>query len=158
MKAVLLSLVLILAGCGSTAKNDVLQRPDQPDVVSVTDEDAEMNAAIAEAQRTLPDFLTQLKSPKNKMFSLKVKMPTADGGAEHIWVSDVAYKGGKFSGLLDNEPVDLPGKRRGDPVSFTEKDVTDWLIMGHKGNMSGGFTTAVLERREKQNLPDSKAP
>lgn len=147
MKAVLLSLVLILGGCGSSAKDDVIKRPDQPDVVSVTDEDAEMNAAIAEAQRTLPDFLKQLKSPKNKMFSLKVRMPTADGGAEHIWVSDVAYKSGKFSGLLDNEPVDLPGKKRGDPVDFAEKDVTDWIIMDEKGNMSGGFTTAVMEKR-----------
>ena len=148
MRAILLTLVLLVVGCGSSPQTKVVSRPGEPDVMLTESNDAEMSAAIKEAKRTLPDFIKKLENPGKNEFSVKARMTTPDGGGEHIWVADLTYKSGQFTGVLDNEPVYLTGKKAGDQVTFPESDVTDWIIMNEAGDMQGGFTVAVLKKRQ----------
>ena len=114
---------------------------DRSPIVDVRTGDPEMNAAIARARGTLPTFWASYESPKPSEagHSLKVHFLTRRGG-EHIWMAEVKKKpDGTYTGLFANEPRDLPGKRAGDLVKFTEADISDWMFM-RNGKIVGGET------------------
>jgi uncharacterized protein YegJ (DUF2314 family) len=114
-------------------------------VITLRDDDAEMNAAIAQARDTLPTFWASFDAPKwsENGHSLKVGFPAGDR-VEHIWIADITkLPNGAFSGRLANAPRDLPGKREGDVVQFREADISDWLFM-RNGKIVGGETIKPL--------------
>lgn len=114
---------------------------DRSPVVDVRTTDPEMNAAIARARGSLPIFWASYDAPKpsETRHSLKVHFSTRRGG-EHIWIAEVKkLPSGAYSGLIANEPRDLPGKRAGDEVKFSETDISDWMFM-RNGKIVGGET------------------
>ncbi|TCU73706.1 uncharacterized protein YegJ (DUF2314 family) [Bradyrhizobium sp. R2.2-H] len=114
---------------------------DRSPIVTVQTADPEMNAAIERGRATLPTFWASYVSPKPSEtgHALKVRFSTRKGG-EHIWVGEVKKQpDGTFTGLLANEPRDLPGKHAGDKVSFGEADVSDWMFT-RNGKIVGGET------------------
>ncbi|SCB41202.1 Uncharacterized conserved protein YegJ, DUF2314 family [Bradyrhizobium shewense] len=114
---------------------------DRSPIVDVRTSDPEMNAAIARARGTLSTFWASYQSPKPSEagHALKVRFSTRKGG-EHIWIGEVKKRpDGTYSGLFANEPRDLPGKRAGDEVKFTEADISDWMFM-RNGKIVGGET------------------
>jgi uncharacterized protein YegJ (DUF2314 family) len=121
-------------------KPDVSAESRSP-VVDVRTTDPEMNTAIARARGTLPTFWASYEAPKPSEtgHALKVHFSTRKGG-EHIWMAEVKkLPNGGYSGLFANEPRDLPGKRAGDKVEFTEADISDWMFM-RNGKIVGGET------------------
>ncbi|GAB5445564.1 DUF2314 domain-containing protein [Gymnodinialimonas sp.] len=111
-------------------------------------DDIGMNAAIAEAQRTLPLFLSHVVRADG-LFThglLKVAFQTfpVDVGAEAIWVTPIRRRpDGWFEGRLDNHPVYLGDWQLGDLVEFPADDIRDWLLDGPDG-LLGNFTTRVI--------------
>ncbi|MCR9197209.1 MAG: DUF2314 domain-containing protein [Planctomycetaceae bacterium] len=147
MKNVLsLSLILLLFGCGETQDIPVGD-PDDP-VVAVSVNDPEMAAAEAEAQRTLDDFISALETPAPGQSQFGVKYCFTEGSeAEHMWISDLTYSDGQFSGRLGNIPAVLTQIKEGDPVSVPRAAVEDWLYFDGE-DLVGGFTVKVLMGRE----------
>lgn len=113
-------------------------------VVSVSDEDPEMNAAIAAARRTLPDFLKVVDKPPPDVRDVSFKFPL--DGWEHIWVTNVSRRGNVLVGELDNEPV-AKGYRLGQHVEVPLEQVSDWSYRGADGVMRGHRTTRLLLAR-----------
>ncbi|WP_027575793.1 YegJ family protein [Bradyrhizobium sp. WSM1743] len=114
---------------------------DHSPVVNVRTTDPEMNAAIARARGTLSTFWASYDAPKPSEtgHALKVHFSTRKGG-EHIWIAEVKkLPDGAYSGFFANEPRDLPGRRAGDQVKFTEADISDWMFM-RNGKIVGGET------------------
>ncbi|MET4211233.1 DUF2314 domain-containing protein [Bradyrhizobium sp. LA2.1] len=114
---------------------------DRSPIVDVRTTDPEMNTSIARARGTLPTFWASYDAPKPSEtgHALKVRFSTRRGG-EHIWIGDVKkLPNGTYSGLFANEPRDLPGKRAGDAVKFSEADISDWMFM-RNGKIVGGET------------------
>lgn len=114
---------------------------DRSPIVDVRTTDPEMNTAIARARGTLPTFWASYDAPKPSEtgHALKVRFSTRRGG-EHIWIGDVKkLPNATYSGLFANEPRDLPGKRAGDAVKFSEADISDWMFM-RNGKIVGGET------------------
>jgi uncharacterized protein YegJ (DUF2314 family) len=114
---------------------------DHSPIVDVRTTDPEMNTAIARARSTLPTFWASYDAPKPSEtgHALKVRFSTRRGG-EHIWIAEVKkLPGGAYSGLFANEPRDLPGKKAGDEVKFSEADISDWMFM-RNGKIVGGET------------------
>ncbi|WP_339036968.1 DUF2314 domain-containing protein [Bradyrhizobium symbiodeficiens] len=114
---------------------------DRSPIVDVRTTDPEMNTAIGRARGTLPTFWASYESPKpsEEGHSLKVRFSTRKGG-EHIWIAEVKkLSGGGYSGFFANQPRDLPGKRAGDKIEFTEADISDWMFM-RNGKIVGGET------------------
>jgi uncharacterized protein YegJ (DUF2314 family) len=117
-------------------------------VIGVPSADAEMNAAIAKAQATLPTFWSSFAKPGNgeERFTLKVRFRVnRPGGAldEHIWVDSIEpLANGKLAGRLANDPRDIEGKF-GDPVEFRSEQISDWMFM-RNGKIVGGETIRVL--------------
>ena len=114
-------------------------------VVSVSDTDAEMNAAIARARATLPVFWASYDAPKRTEteHSLKVRFQTG-GNDEYIWMSDVKkLPGGDDAARFADTPQNLPGKQFGDLTGFKDADISDWMFM-RNGKIVGGETIRPL--------------
>ncbi len=114
---------------------------DNGEVVYVRGDDSAMNAAIAEAQRTLPEFLAVLAKPDPLITNIVFKYPL--GGKEHIWVDHVARDGDYLTGRLANDPV-APGYSYQQEVRVKLSDVSDWAYRNPAGIMQGHRTTRVL--------------
>jgi len=75
-----------LSACdGLTADRSIPEGRD--DIKEVSENDAEMNAAIGEAKRTLPQFVAIMKRGGIPPAGAAFKYPL--GGFEHIWVENV---------------------------------------------------------------------
>ncbi len=140
---------MVLSACGDQADKPgkVLSRPGEPDVVSFAGSDQEMNAAIAQAQKTIEEFISDLgkKEGAGVKRSLKVRFDTGKE-PEHIWVGDVKVTGQGFEGVLENEPVDIKGLKAGDKVTFSKNQISDWLVIS-EGKVKGGFTIKAIRKR-----------
>src|SRR4051812_45456209 len=109
--------VAILAGCSKRDK-----------VISVDDEDAEMNAAIVKARGTLPQFweiFDKREHGENK-FALKVKI-TDPHGTEHFWANEIERRNGKIMGTIDNDPSTVVSVKSGQRIEIPETDISDWM-------------------------------
>lgn len=111
-------------------------------IVNFGEDDAEMNAAVAAARKTLPVFWKHFRDHPEETSSLKVALPTANGH-EHIWVSDVEAKDGKITARLANVPDALPGLELGSPVTFDEAQISDWAYKKN-GKLYGHYTTRIV--------------
>src|ERR1051325_3974717 len=111
---------LFIAGCGrpespaSDHPGRVLTRSNGDPIVSVASGDPEMDAAIKHAHDTLDTFIAELKqSRKDAMYLVKARLPTDDGGGEHIWLDNLIYDGKGFTGKLTDEPNAVRGMHKG---------------------------------------------
>jgi uncharacterized protein YegJ (DUF2314 family) len=108
-----------------------------------------MLGAIGEARRTIDSFIQTFLNPKpnQKSFLLKVVFEHPKGN-EHIWLADLDLASAPPTGVVANEPR-IPGLKFMSGVAFSVSDVTDWMYL--EGDfLVGGFTTRVLQAREKQ--------
>lgn len=139
--ALRLAALALLAAPASLSAQAQTAAGTEDRVIPVSEEDAEMNAAIAEAKRTLPEFLKVVAKPPPGVRDIGFKYPLE--GWEHIWVSNVQRKGDKLTGELDNEPV-AQGYRMGQYVEVPLSQVSDWSYRGADGVMRGHRTTRVI--------------
>lgn len=109
--------------------------------------DEAMEAAIARARETLPTFHTYLRrAADDEVFAqLKARFELGDE-VEHMWVSDVSFKGGVYHGRLASTPLAETDLEPGDAVTIRPEEVTDWMVL--VGDlMLGGFTVIEIRRR-----------
>jgi uncharacterized protein YegJ (DUF2314 family) len=134
-RAFLLTLPLVLAsGCGPRDR-----------VSYVESSDADMNAAIQQARETVPTSIAALHSASRNQTSFGVKkpFPVGKGGAEHIWLTEVALDGQVFRGVVGNDPVDVKRLKFGDPATVATNEISDWMFV-EDGRSVGGYTIRVL--------------
>lgn len=117
-------------------------------VARVAHADPELQAASKKAQDGLPNFIKELQSPKpGEGFAVKGAFKTS-AGPEYLWVRSPEYKDGTFTGTLDQQPIAIADKKKGDTVKVAKKDVYDWLIKTDDG-IQGMFTEKVLQQRSR---------
>ncbi|MFM9957805.1 MAG: DUF2314 domain-containing protein [Phycisphaerales bacterium] len=114
-------------------------------VVFVKDEDAEMNAAIAESRRTVAEFITAFNDPcvACGSFSVKQRYDTPDGGSERIWIEVQGIENNQFVGVIGNDPVKVPDLKIDDKVRVQLDEISDWMYL-HDGEVVGGRTIKLL--------------
>ena len=129
--------------------------------VTVADDDATMNAAVAKARETLPQFLVALRSPTPAQRDFAVKAGFTDGDAtEYMTVTAVRPDGPGFRGTLNNDPTAVRDVKRGDEVTVGVERVVDWSYV-ENGNLVGGHTLRVLRDRmtpEQRKEFDAASP
>jgi uncharacterized protein YegJ (DUF2314 family) len=135
-------LFLLLVGAGCTPLREPPPRTPQAG-------DPEMEAAIQQARRQLPEFVRVLQKPTPQQAHFVIRAIFREGDkTETMWVNQVRYRPGVFSGTLDNKPYVLQNLKRGDKVEVRESDVRDWAYReGDK--MIGGFTIQLMDKRMK---------
>lgn len=117
----------------------------------VSESDAELSAAMAEARRRLDEFREAFAARsvtgggRHQPFLVKARFGEGST-SEHMWleVSEVTSEG--FVGRLRSSPVVVQGLAEGDEVAVRASDVSDWIApMGDR--RLGDFTGDVLRRR-----------
>lgn len=142
-----LRLAALLVGFAAPAAGPAVSRAEPPSapvptpVEMVRRDDPEMNGAIAEAQRTLPEFLRLLANPPPGTGEYVFKYPLA--GWEHIWVDHVERRGNALTGALADVPQE-PGYRHGQRVTVPLGAVSDWAYRDARGVVQGQRTARVL--------------
>jgi uncharacterized protein YegJ (DUF2314 family) len=143
----LLLMAALFAGCSK-----------HTDMYSASPDDPEMNAAIAKARETLPQFWQSFEHPKpgESDYALKVKI-TDKNGTEHFWVIDLQRKDGKIFGTINNDPEMVKNVKMGDRIEIPEPDISDWLFIRNQ-KMAGNYTLRVeLKRAPKEEAEKYKA-
>lgn len=103
---------------------------------------------MAKAQSTLDSFIQRLDNPQHaETFSVEGRFAAEDGSPVYLWLSDVAYKNGKFTGTVTTHPKIAVSVEYGKPATVDRKDVSDWMIL-KSGRSEGGFTIEILMQRE----------
>ena len=143
-------LIPLMLVCFISCKNShKIERENQPDIYNVAGNDKEMNEAIEKANKTLSDFNSVLTNPKIEVKALKVKFQNQTD-IEHLWLSDVKLKDGKYSGILDNEPEFIKDHKIGDTINVDRNEISDWMYL-ENGKLFGGYTIKVLRNRMSES-------
>jgi uncharacterized protein YegJ (DUF2314 family) len=134
----LLTAAMLLAAVPLSAQNT-----QHDPVIDYNAADAEMNAAKAEAQRTLPQFFAALAKPRadEMAFLLKFNL-TPKGDAEFIWANNIVVDGEAITGTLANAPI-AEGFAKDDRVMIDRVLIIDWGYFQGK-TMLGNYTTRVM--------------
>jgi uncharacterized protein YegJ (DUF2314 family) len=127
---------------GQTSCSRHQSKDDQ--TISVHEDDAEMNAAIAKARCSLTNFwqIYDKRDHGESDFSLKVKIHDKDK-VEHFWVVDLQRRDAKIFGTINNDPDIVQNVRIGERIEVNEAEISDWLYM-RDGKMVGNYTLRVL--------------
>jgi uncharacterized protein YegJ (DUF2314 family) len=156
-----LGLALLLGTRALSADENVVHRADQPDVVRVPAEDARMSGAIAEARRSVEEFIAVFSKPAQRQRSFAVKVPVIDGArVEHFWVDLESYANGQFTGRIANEPLDVHNVRLADRIVVDKERISDWMYVD-RGRLVGGFTIRALRAgmsEEERKMFDASLP
>lgn len=88
--------------------------------------------------------------PLGEELLVKAPFRTATGGNEWMWVEVVRWDGTKISGILENDPFEVPGLKVGARVEVEESSLFDYLLRRPDGTTEGGETSKLLEAREKR--------
>ncbi|HOX06526.1 MAG TPA: DUF2314 domain-containing protein [Planctomycetota bacterium] len=123
------------------------------DILHTTGDDEEIVAAIAEAQRRLPEFRRIVEDnnrhvvPPYGVPMVKICLQdSASEVVEHIWLEGVSFEGSEVVGLVVTEPPHRPGIRKGAECRSASSGITDWMYFeGEK--MQGGFVERILMKR-----------
>jgi uncharacterized protein YegJ (DUF2314 family) len=164
----LLKLAIATAGVGlaagatfAEAAGNVVQRAGQPEVFLVPAEDARMNAAIAEARRTVDEFITAFASPTARQRSFAVRVPVIDGAlVEDFWIDVDNFANGQFTGRIANNPLQVRNVHFGDRVVVDKERISDWLFVD-RGRLMGGYTIRAVRERmteEERKAFDASLP
>jgi uncharacterized protein YegJ (DUF2314 family) len=140
---------LLLAGIISTGKaqnpvsSELESKSGEPETFRVENEHAAMRKAVDEAHKTVGEFIKALQHPTAGQTDFEVKKPFVEGNnVEHIWLSDVAFAGGRFKGKVDNAPMKIHGLKMGQVVSVNPDEISDWAYVDN-GKLVGGYTIRV---------------
>lgn len=115
-------------------------------VCDVAENDEEMERAMEEARRRFPEFVQAFLGRRGESHHVKAPLEH-HGRVEHIWIEVDAIEGNRIVGRLANDPIDLGPLRVGDGIVVDSDTISDWLYIDENGQMVGGFTIAVLNKR-----------
>jgi uncharacterized protein YegJ (DUF2314 family) len=116
----------------------------------------ELLAASRDAKAQLPALKKAFTAGLQPGEFIQVKVPfeTPDGGQEWMWVEITAWRGNKISGLLKNEPFNIPSLHGGQIVEVKQEDAFDYIRHYPDGRQEGNETATIIqkmqERKDKQ--------
>jgi uncharacterized protein YegJ (DUF2314 family) len=90
---------------------------------------------------------------------VKAPFKQPDGGSEWMWVEVRTWKGQSIRGLLDNDPVRVPGLHGGQLVEVQEGELFDYIRHFPDGHQEGNTTGEIInkmEQKENTSRPEPK--
>ena len=123
------------------------------DILRTTGDDEEINAAIAEAQRRLPEFRRVVEEDSHRVLpvypgalvKLCIESP-AVGAFEHVWLQGVFFEGTDVGGRVVTPVAGDPQLQEDAQVVAPVAKITDWMY--YEGDvLRGAFVERILMRR-----------
>lgn len=128
-------------------------RPKPDTLIDSGYDEAEMDAAIARAQREVETFIQELTKPTGEDHA--VKAPIKEGEeTEHFWLTDVTFKDGQFEGKISNDPGIVSNVKFGQPWKIAKGEISDWMFM-RGGKMHGNYTMRPLLKAMPKDEADA---
>ncbi len=111
-----------------------------------------MGRAIAEARRTVDNFIAALMNPRPNQKAFSVKVAIKDGEkTEHLWLVPVRYQNGSFVGRINNEPQNVKTVSFDNEITVAKDQISDWIYAEDKKIMGGYTARVLLGARDTQN-------
>ncbi|GGC84295.1 DUF2314 domain-containing protein [Halopseudomonas salina] len=108
------------------------------------------NAMITAASESARQKLDGLKADFNaglapgEFILLKAPFDIPEGGAEWMWVEVLSWDDDAISGLLKNEPVNIPDLKGGSEVTVMQQDIFDFIRHYADGTSEGNETGELI--------------
>lgn len=77
---------------------------------------------------------------------VKAPFATPNGDHEWMWVEVINWQGDVISGLLKNDPINVPGLRGGQTVKVSQNEIFDYIRHHPDGREEGNETGKILQR------------
>jgi len=134
-----------------SAGQSLVDKAERDEIVIVAKNDPTMAAAMRKARASLPEFLALARNRRPATEGFAVKVAIREGAdAEYFWIHPFEHNGGRFSGAINNTPRSVRKVKMGDKITFTEREIVDWIYMDD-GKMKGNYTAcAVLKNASRQ--------
>ena len=133
--------------------DSLVRQKDMTDVLRTQGDDEEINAAIAEAQRRLPEFRRVIEEDSHRILPVhprafvKVCIDSeAVGAFEHVWLEGVFFEGTEVGGQVVTSVAGDSQLKEGAKVVAPMKQISDWMY--YEGDaLRGAFVERILMRR-----------
>jgi uncharacterized protein YegJ (DUF2314 family) len=148
--SLLATCALLFLDAGLAVAQSALERARRDETVSMSDNDPAMRAAFAKARAGLDGFLALLDKPPpgTRLFAVKLLVRDGERG-EYFWVTDLARRGDRFTGQINNTPRSVTTVREGQVMTFDRGEIRDWMYVDdRRQRMVGNFTLCALLTRE----------
>lgn len=130
----------------------------QDRAIAVPNADLEMQAAIAKARASLPQFWAALAHPRpaETRFALKVAV-TDHNRTEHLWLNQIVRIDDRIVGTVADEPEEVSSVKLGQRYAFSAASISDWMFRRH-GKIVGNETMrALLKYMSRQEAEHFRA-
>jgi hypothetical protein len=106
---------------------------------------------VAEGRRTYPDakkrYLEGL--PPGHSFFVVTNLRDGSGVNEQVFISVAHIKDGRVTGRIASNILAVRGYKEGNPYSFPESELVDWLITRPDGSEEGNVVGKFLDEWQK---------
>ena len=135
--------MFIICGCNS---NKSSENWDKENTRNVDADNAAYLNAINDATKNIPVFIDSLKSQEKKKYVFYIKSKISDGkNVEHMWLIVDTFDGKKFSGILDNVPLNLKNVKLNDMLDIKLDRVEDWIIYKEDSIIAGNYLAKTIQ-------------
>lgn len=112
------------------------------------DSDPELVAAKVQAQAKLGEFKSAFATrAADQKFAIKA--PFREGpNEEHKWVIVDAVKKDEMDGHIEKPSLTIKHLKVGQTITVNDYNIEDWAYTDKQGQQHGGFSVAVLRKRE----------
>ena len=132
---------------------------DQPVRATGKAEAEEYQAAIApyieKGRKTYPEarrrYLAGL--PAGHRFFVVTNLRDGSGTSEQVFVAVASITGDRITGRIASDILGVKGFRNGDPYTFPESELVDWLITRPDGTEEGNVVGKFLDEWQKTHPP-----
>lgn len=127
-------------------------------VIPFANDDAEMNAAIAKARASLPDFWAKLAAPGQNEADFSLKLGISDGKqTEHFWCGQIEGNQESATCVIANEPIDVFTVAYGERVKVNPAEISDWLYYRNDKIIGAETLRVMLPHLEKKEAAAMRA-
>jgi Uncharacterized protein conserved in bacteria (DUF2314) len=152
------------AGCGgNSAPANLPPNPelspnapqDQPFDAKGKAEVEEYRAATApyveKARKTYPEAKARYLAglPAGHHFFAVTKLSDGSGATEQVFVAVASIKDDRITGRIASDIMGVKGFKNGDPYTFPESELVDWLITRPDGSEEGNVVGKFLDEWQK---------
>ena len=120
------------------------------DAIAMVEHDEELLAASERARKKALSFRDRYQAgvPEGEQLLVKAPFKTPDGENEWMWVEVVSWKGNVISGILQNQPFNVPTLKSGSRVEVRADEIFDYTLTRRDGSHEGNETGRIMERRQ----------
>lgn len=119
------------------------------DSITYVKHDEALKAASEAARARLPALqraFAQGLAP-GEYILVKAPFDTPKGGVEWMWVEVTAWKGDAITGLLQNDPFNIPDLHAGQKVQVSQARLFDYIRRFPDGRQEGNETARLIEKQ-----------